>query len=85
MKKQQRMIVFMDGAGNVYEVPQATLLRCQVSDSRVEEVVKALKDTPTIFRYIPGTAIPGSTAGEFVGGRGLRYVGFYMSPIKSKR
>jgi hypothetical protein len=82
---QQQMIVFMDGAGNYYEVPRATLLSCQVSESRIEKVVKALEDTPTIFRYIPATAIPGSTAGEFVGGRGLRYVGFYMSPIKSKR
>jgi len=86
MKKQQ-IIVLMDGAGNYYELPRATLERSRVSDRRKKKVVAALVvgDHPEHI-YIKGSAIPGSiAAAKFVGARQLHYVGFYLSSTKAKR
>src|SRR5438128_1759211 len=81
--RQQQIIVFRDGAGNYYEVPRARLEASRVSDARKKKVAAALEDAPIIYRYIPGTAIPGSIAAhKFVGSRQLQYVGFYLSPTK---
>jgi hypothetical protein len=84
--KRQQIIVLMDGAGNYYELPRATLERSRVSERRKKKVAAALEDVPGEFTYIKASAIPGSIAApKFVGGRQLHYAGFYLSSTKSKR
>jgi hypothetical protein len=84
--KQQQIIVFMDGNGNYYEIPRATLERSRVSESRKKKVAATLEDVPSEFWYIGGPAIPGSVAApKFDGGRQLHYAGFYLKSTKAKR
>ena len=84
--KRQQIIVLVDGAGNYYELPRATLERSRVKESRKTEVAAAVEDVPTQFGYIRKSTIPGSMAADpFKGGRQLRYAGFYHRPTKSKR
>src|SRR5919204_344909 len=83
---KQQLIVLMDGAGNYYELPRATLERSRVKESRKKEVAAAIKDLPRQFTYIRKSTIPGSMAADpFKGGRQLRYAGSYLSSAKSKR
>lgn len=85
MKKQQ-IIVLMDGAGNYYEVPRATLERSRVSDRRKKTVIAALEECEATHLYIKASAIPGSIAADkFVGAHQLYYVGFYLTSAKAKR
>jgi hypothetical protein len=83
---KQQIIVLMDGIGNYYEIPRATLERCRVSESRKKKVAAALEDVPSEFWYIGGPAIPGSVAApKMKGGRQLHYAGFYLESTKAKR
>ena len=83
---KQQIIVLMDGAGNYYEVPRATLERCRVKEHRKEEVASALKDEPPALQWIQRPTIPGSVvATAFEGGRHLRYAGHYLKSIKANR
>jgi hypothetical protein len=83
---KQQMIVLVDGAGNYYELPRATLERSRVKESRKQEVAAAIKDLPRQFSYIRKSTIPGSMAADpFKGGRQLHYAGFYLSSAKSRR
>src|SRR5919198_6132310 len=81
---KQQLIVLMDGAGNYYELPRATLERSRVKESRKKKVAAAIKDLPRQFTYIRKSTIPGSMAADPFKG-GLRYAGFYLSSAKSKR
>jgi hypothetical protein len=84
--RKKQIIVLVDGAGNYYELPRATLERSRVSESRKKKVVAALEDVPSEFEYIGSPNIPGSIATPaFVGGRQLHYAGFYLSSARSKR
>jgi hypothetical protein len=84
--KQQQIIVLMDGAGNYYELPRATLERSRVKEHRKKEVAAALKDEPPVLQWIQRPTIPGSVvAPSFKGGRHLRYAGYYLSSSKGKR
>jgi hypothetical protein len=84
--RRQQIIVLVDGAGDYYELPRATLERRKVSESRKKEVASALKNVEAKYTYINRSAIPGSTAApKFVGGSELAYAGFYISSPKSKR
>jgi hypothetical protein len=85
--KRQQIIILVDGAGNYYELPRATLERSRVSDHRKAKVAAALEDVPIEFEYIGSPNIPGgiAKAPQFVGGRQLHYGGFYVSSTKSKR
>jgi hypothetical protein len=82
--KQQQIIVLVDGAGNYYELPRATLERSKVKAHRKKKVAAALKDEPAVFRYIQRPTIPGSVV-SIKGGHQLRYAGFYLRPTKSTR
>jgi hypothetical protein len=84
--KRQQIIVLVDGAGNYYELPRATLERSRVSARRKKEIEKYIMDRPEEFWYIGHPTIPGSViAPPFAGGRQLHYAGFYLSPTRSKR
>ncbi len=84
--KKQQVIVLVDGAGNYYELPRATLERSRVSDRRKKKIAAAIDKMGTRWSYIPGTAIPGGIApSEFLGGQQLRYAGFYLTSAKAKR
>lgn len=77
--KRRQVIVLVDGAGNYYELPRATLERSRVSESRKAKVAAALEDMPSEFEYIGLTNIPGGIAiAPFKGGRALHYTGFYL-------
>jgi hypothetical protein len=84
--RKKQIIVLMDGAGNYYELPRATLERSRVSDRRKAKVAAALEDVASEFTYIGQPNIPGGiAAAPFEGGRQLHYAGFYLSSAKSKR
>ena len=84
--RKKQIIVLMDGAGNYYELPRATLERSRVSDRRKAKVAAALEDVASEFTYIGQPNIPGGIAtAPFEGGRQLHYAGFYLSSAKSKR
>jgi hypothetical protein len=84
--RKKQIIVLMDGAGNYYELPRATLERSRVSDRRKARVAAALEDVASEFTYIGQPNIPGGiAAAPFEGGRQLHYAGFYLSSAKSKR
>jgi hypothetical protein len=84
--KKQQIIVLVDGAGNYYELPRATLERSRVSDRRKKKIAAAMGKMAPILRYIPGTAIPGGIAPpKFVEAQQLRYAGFYLTSAKAKR
>jgi len=77
--RRRQIIVLVDGAKNYYELPRAILERSRVSESRKAEVVAALKNEPTVFKYIGNRNIPGGIATRpFKGGRALHYAGFYL-------
>ena len=84
--KRRQIIVLVDGAGNYYELPRATLERSRVSDRRKAKVAAALEDVPGEFKYIGRGDIPGgiAKASKFAHGRHLHYGGFYLSSAKSK-
>jgi hypothetical protein len=85
-REKQQIIVLVDGAGNYYELPRATLERSRVKEHRKKEVAAAVENVPTQFGYIRKSTIPGSMAADpFKGGRQLHYAGFYLSATKSKR
>ena len=85
-RQRRQMVVFVDGAKNYYELSRAALERRKVSARRKKKVAEALEDVDAMYTYIKSSAIPGSTAGtKFVGGEGLAYAGFYITPIKRKR
>jgi hypothetical protein len=79
--KRQQIIVLVDGAGNYYELPRATLERSRVSARRKAKVAAALEDVPTEFKYIGKGDVPGgiTKASKFAGGRQLHYGGFYLT------
>lgn len=84
--KQQQIIVLMDGAGNYYEIPRATLEEGRVSDDRKKKVAAALDNVEIVIKYIKGPSVPGSIAApEYVKGMLLHYAGFYLSSTKTKR
>jgi hypothetical protein len=77
--KRQQIIILVDGAGNYYELPRATLERSRVSESGKAKVAAALEDVPSEFKYIGHANIPGGIAtAPFKGGRALHYTGFYL-------
>jgi len=84
--KRQQIIVLVDGAGNYYELPRATLERSRVTDRRKAKVAAALEDVPGEFKYIGRGDIPGgiAKAPKFAHGRQLHYAGCYLSSTKSK-
>jgi hypothetical protein len=82
--KRQQIVVFVDSAGNYYELPRAALERSRVSDRRKKEVKKALEDELEESGYINAPVIPGSVVSKPLR-RVLRYAGFYLSSTKSKR
>ena len=85
-KKRQQIIVLVDGAGNYYELPRATLERSRVKEHRKKEVAAALKDEPPVLQWIQRPTIPGSVVSTpFKGGRHLRYAGYYLISTKAKR
>lgn len=84
--KRQQMIVFVDNAGNYYELPRKVFLRSKVSGPRKAEVKRALEDVVEESGYINAPAIPGSiVTNPLAGSQALRYAGFYLSPTISKR
>jgi hypothetical protein len=88
--RRQQIIVFVDGAGNYYELARAMLERSRVSDSRKKKVAAALEDVQVRYTYIKGSAIPGSVAapkfvGGLMGGLELQCAGFYVRSTKAKR
>jgi hypothetical protein len=83
---EEQIIVLLDGDGNYYEIPRATLERSRVPDSETHHVEQKLVDMPEKFVWIHRTAVPGSiAAGSLEGGRALHYAGFYLRTTKSKR
>lgn len=81
--KRQQVIVFKDGAGNLYEIPRAMLDRRKVNKNRKKKVKAALEDEDCFTTWIKRATIPGSVASApFVGGRALHYAGFYLRAKK---
>ncbi len=84
--KKQQIIVLVDGAGNYYEIPRATLERSRVSDRRKKKIAAAIAGPQPGWHYIPGTAVPGGILPpKFMGAQQLRYAGFYLTSAKAKR
>ncbi len=84
--KKQQIIVLVDGAGNYYELPRATLERSRVSDRRKKKIAAAIARPSPAWHYIPSTAVPGGILpSKFVGAQQLRYAGFYLTSAKAKR
>jgi len=85
-RKRRQIIVLLDGDGNYYEIPRATLERSRVDKRRKKEVMEALKDEDCFTTWIKRATIPGSIASApFEGGRALHYAGYYIGSTKSKR
>jgi hypothetical protein len=85
-RRRQQIIVLVDGDGNYYEIPRATLERSRVDKRRKKQVKEALEDEDCFTTWIKRATIPGSIASApFEGGRALHYAGFYISSTESKR
>ena len=83
--KQTQMIVLADGAGNLYELPRATLELSRVEKGRKKKVTAALEDNDCEFIYINAPTIPGSiVSAPLKGGRQLHYAGFYLLSTKPR-
>lgn len=84
--KRDQIIVFVDSAGNYYELSRATLERSTVSERRKKIVERALEDAPAQYIYINAVSIPGSIeAKSMANSQVLRYAGSYLRSAKRRR
>lgn len=83
--KKEQMIVFVDGAGNYYEIPREVFEKSRVSGSRKAKIKEALDDVLEEAGYINAPLIPGSIVSSPVSrNQALHFAGFYLKSAESK-
>ncbi len=83
--KKEQMIVFVDGAGNYYEIPRRLFEKSRVTGSSKAKIKEALKDVLEEAGYINAPLIPGSiVSSPVVGSQALHFAGFYLKSAKPK-